>query len=70
MSFDNKEHDEILSMNSFDVSVEELERRLELAAAVVHPDYPCGANACAGYSGPCGANACVGDIWPCLANIG
>ncbi len=68
----NSDHEikEVLSINDFDLSVEELERRLELTAAAANPDYACGANACAGYSGPCGANACVGDLWPCLANLG
>lgn len=68
MSANNEEMKEVLSINDFDLSVEELERRLELTAATVNPDYACGANACLGYSGPCALNACVGDIWPCLVN--
>ena len=64
----NEDMKEVLSINDFDVSVEELERRLEMAAAAASPDYACGANACLGYSGPCALNACVGDIWPCVIN--
>jgi len=70
LSLFNSEKEEILSINGFDLNVDELERRLELAAAVT-PDYACGANACAGNGWPlCGANACAGDILPCAANVG
>jgi hypothetical protein len=59
---------EVHSMNAIDLSIEELESRLELAS----PNgwwNPCLVNACAINEMICGANACLLHIIPCPVDL-
>ncbi len=62
---------EMFNINSYDLDVEELEERLELAALfAMKPSAVCGGDACAANFGtPCGANACAVHWCPCGANV-
>ncbi len=62
---------EMLNINTYDLDVEELEERMELAALfAMKPNGLCGADACATNTGDiCGANACAVHWCPCGANF-
>jgi hypothetical protein len=60
---------ELMSFDFDDLSVEELERRLELAIGVLPMDFAdCGVNNCNTFSGSCGNNTCDQNTCPSVLN--